>query len=80
MQRCIRDTGLDFLEFVGSKEAVEDVNQIRIALGEEKISAIAYSYGTKVMAMYAEKYPKMVRAAVLDGIVNIEEDIFTMQE
>ena len=40
---------------------------LRIALGEQQITAIGGSYGTRLGAVYATLFPERVRAMVLDG-------------
>lgn len=40
---------------------------------------VAYSYGTKVAELYAERFPKKTRALVLDGVVNLKEDDFNQR-
>lgn len=47
---CIKQTGADVLQHIGTDEAVNDLNAIRHALGEPGLTAVAYSYGTKVAA------------------------------
>ncbi|WP_228723204.1 alpha/beta hydrolase [Limnobaculum xujianqingii] len=76
---CIKHTSANVLKHIGSDEATDDLESIRQALGEEKLTAVAYSYGTQVAAMYAERYPKKTRAIVLDGVVDISEDDITTQ-
>lgn len=71
---CIKNTGRDVIEHIGSDEATDDVDTIRRALGEKKLSILASSYGTQIAAMYAERYPDKIRAMVLDGVVDISED------
>ncbi|SPX85444.1 alpha/beta fold hydrolase [Moraxella ovis] len=39
---------------------------------------LGYSYGTKIVAQYAEYYPSHLRAGVLDGVVDTSEDLFTI--
>ena len=48
---CIKQTGADVLQHIGTDEAVNDLNAIRHALGEPGLTAVAYSYGTKVAAL-----------------------------
>lgn len=74
---CIKQTGAQVVQHVGTEEAVSDLNAIRYALGEPALNAVAYAYGTKVAALYAERFPKRTRALVLDGVVDISEDEFT---
>lgn len=71
---CIKNTGREVIEHIGSDEATDDVDTIRRALGEKKLSILASSYGTQIGAMYAERYPDKIRAMVLDGVVDIAED------
>lgn len=77
IQNCLEKNEEKFLKNLSSNEAFEDIEQIRLWLWEEKISAIAYSHWTKVLAMYAEKYWQNLRAWVFDWVVNLEEDVFT---
>lgn len=76
---CIKQTGADVVQHLGTHEAVHDLDTIRKALGEPALTAVAYSYGTKVAAMYAERFAKKTRALVLDGVVDLNEDDFTQR-
>ncbi len=58
------------LRFVGSDSSAEDMETLRKALGEEKISLLGFSYGTYLGALYAEAHPARVRAMVLDSGVD----------
>lgn len=78
MQKCIKNSWLDFLKNIWTKSALEDIESIRIWLWGNNFSALAYSYGTKVLALYQEKYPKNLRAWVFDWVVDLNEDMFTM--
>lgn len=74
---CVKHSGIEFLKHIDTQNAVLDIERIRMALGEKRLSLIGYSYGTKVLARYLEAYPNSVRAAVLDGVVDVTEDYFT---
>lgn len=76
---CWQNTPHDLLAQLGADYAVMDIEAIRQALGEPKINLIGYSYGTKIAALYAERFPQYLRAAVLDGIVNLNETELQMQ-
>ncbi|WP_411753955.1 alpha/beta fold hydrolase, partial [Serratia sp. (in: enterobacteria)] len=76
---CIKQTGADVVQHMGTREAVNDLDAIRRALGEPALTAVAYSYGTKVAALYAERFPKKIRALVLDGVVNLKDDDFSQR-
>ncbi len=47
-----------------------DMDRIRAALGDKKLSYLGFSYGTALGWTYAHLYPTNVRAAVLDGAVD----------
>ncbi len=43
---------------------------LREVLGDEKLSYLGQSYGTRLVAVYAEMFPQNVRAMVLDGAID----------
>jgi len=49
--------------------AAADLNEIRVALGYEKINVTGASYGTRLSLEYIRRYPETVRAASLVDIV-----------
>lgn len=73
LQACIDNTGAEVLQHIGTDEAVSDVDRIRQALNDKKLTAISYSYGTQVALLYAERFPLTTRAIVLDGVVDLDE-------
>jgi pimeloyl-ACP methyl ester carboxylesterase len=58
------------LAYVGTVDAAQDLDRIRAALGDAKLTFIGHSYGTLLGATYAEMYPGHVRAMVLDGAID----------
>ena len=60
----------DLLANLSSSATVDDMDAIRAALGEEKLTYLGFSYGTYLGAQYADRYPQNVRALVLDGAVD----------
>lgn len=68
-EACLRNTG-DELGFVDTVSSARDIDRIRVALREDVISYIGYSYGTLLGATYADLYPSHVRAFVLDAAVD----------
>ncbi|WP_072806174.1 alpha/beta fold hydrolase [Rhodococcoides yunnanense] len=62
--------GADVLAHVGTRDAVRDMDILRAALGDEKLTYLGQSYGTRLGAVYAEMFPQNVRALVLDGAVD----------
>ena len=49
--------------------AVRDLDEVRAALGYERINLYGVSYGTRVAQHYLRRYPERVRAVILDGVV-----------
>ncbi len=60
------------LRFVATTSTVRDMERVRRALGDRQLTYVGYSYGTYLGALYADRYPKRVRAFVLDGAVDPE--------
>ena len=62
--------------FAGTNNAARDLDLLRAALGDEQLSYVGYSYGTRLGATYAELFPDNVRALVLDAAVKPTNDLF----
>ena len=69
-QRCTDRVGADVLANVGTRDAARDLDVLRAALGDEKLTYLGYSYGTRLGSTYAEDFPQNVRALVLDGALD----------
>jgi pimeloyl-ACP methyl ester carboxylesterase len=48
---------------------VQDLEQVRAALGIERWNIYGVSYGTRVAQHYLRRYPERTRSVVLDGVV-----------
>ncbi len=59
-----------FLPYLTTENTARDMDAIRQALGEEKISYLGYSYGTYLGSVYATMFPERVRRLVLDSVVD----------
>ena len=59
------------LPFVGTKNVARDMERIREAVGDAKLTYLGYSYGTVIGQVYADMFPAKVRAIVLDGAVDL---------
>jgi pimeloyl-ACP methyl ester carboxylesterase len=66
---CVRRSG-DLLPYVGTRDAARDMDRIRAALDEPRLSYLGFSYGTLLGVRYAEQFPDRVRALVLDGAID----------
>lgn len=59
------------LPYLGTNNVARDMETVRKALGEDKLTYVGYSYGTEIGQVYADMYPDRVRAFVLDGAVDV---------
>ena len=58
------------LPFMTTVDAAKDMDLIRAALGDSKLTYLGFSYGTFLGSTYANLYPTRVRAFVLDGAID----------
>ena len=63
-----------YLAHVGTLDAARDMDVLRAALGDRKLTYYGASYGTFLGAKYAQLFPTHIRALVLDGAVNPAEN------
>ena len=66
---CQKRSG-DLLPFMDSASTARDMDQIRIAVGDDKLTYLGFSYGTYIGQWYAHLFPTKIRALSLDGIVD----------
>jgi pimeloyl-ACP methyl ester carboxylesterase len=73
--QCAQRTthGDAMLANVGTRDVVRDLDVLRSALGEQKLTYLGYSYGTEIGSRYAEEFPGKVRAMVLDGALDPQQ-------
>ncbi len=72
-QGCEERTG-EAIQHVSTNQAARDIDAIRRALGEDRVSYFGFSYGAELGAVWATMFPDTVRAAVLDGAVDPRAD------
>jgi pimeloyl-ACP methyl ester carboxylesterase len=75
-EKCAAETkfGASMLANLGTRDVVKDMDVLRSALGDAKLSYVGYSYGTRIGTEYAETFPQNVRALILDGAVDPTQD------
>ena len=66
---CQANSGTE-LPYVSTVDAAMDMDYIRRAVGDPKLTYIGFSYGTLLGATYAGLYPTHIRAMVLDGAID----------
>jgi len=68
----------DMLAHVSTDDTARDLDRLRRAVGDEKLTYMGFSYGTYIGERYAELFPTNVRAMVLDGVVDPTADLDTL--
>ncbi|MDN3020334.1 alpha/beta hydrolase [Streptomyces sp. S.PB5] len=63
---CARNGG-ELIRHISTKNNARDLDRLRVALGERRVSAWGVSYGTYVGAAYAEMFPRRTDRFVLDS-------------
>ncbi|GAA0340066.1 alpha/beta hydrolase [Actinoallomurus spadix] len=71
-QACAKKFGW-LLPHLRTTDTARDIDGIRAALGQKKISYYGFSYGTYLGATYGTLFPKRVNRMVLDGNVDVRE-------
>ena len=71
---CLANNG-DILAHVSTANVARDMDVLRAAVGDEKLSYLGYSYGTFLGATYAALFPDGYRALVLDSPVDVQQYI-----
>lgn len=78
-QGCEQESG-SLLGHVDTVSAARDLDQIRQALGETKLTYFGFSYGTYLGDTYAHLFPQRVRALVLDSVLDPSLDETALTE
>ena len=68
--------GVD-LNMYHSAASAADLNDLRLALGYEKLNLYAVSYGTRLALTVLRDYPEAIRSAVLDSTYPLEVNLYT---
>lgn len=55
---------------VSTANVARDMDAIRASMGDEQLNFIGLSYGTYIVANYANIFPERVRAVVADGVLD----------
>ena len=58
------------LQYYTTDIAMQDLDQVRSALGYETINLYGVSYGTRAALVYSKMFPERVRSLVLDAVVD----------
>lgn len=71
-RRCAEQLGETFdLRMYSTPIAMDDLNEIREALGYETINLVGGSYGTRASLIYLRRHPDTVRSVILNGVAPV---------
>jgi pimeloyl-ACP methyl ester carboxylesterase len=73
-RKHLLEAGID-LSAYNSAEMAADVNDLRAALGYEKVNLYGVSYGSRTALTVMRDYPVILNSVVLDSVVPLEKDI-----
>jgi pimeloyl-ACP methyl ester carboxylesterase len=57
-------------EHMSTADVARDLDLLRRAVGDSKLTYLGFSYGSFLGATYAKLYPANIRALVIDGVLN----------
>lgn len=69
IQTCLDDLPEADLTQYTTEIAMQDLDEVRAALGYEQVNLLGVSYGTRAALTYARLFPDRVRSLILDGVV-----------
>ena len=67
VEACVASLDAD-LRFYTTEIAMQDLDQVRAALGYPQINVYGASYGTRAALDYVRQFPEYVRTLILDGV------------
>ena len=68
--RTCEQNAREVLPFLSTENTARDMDRVREAVGDAQLTYVGESYGTYLGSLYANMFPKKVRAMVLDGAVD----------
>ncbi|GAA4793731.1 alpha/beta hydrolase [Actinomycetospora chlora] len=72
-QRCGAVSG-ELLDHISTADTARDLEALRVAVGDERLTYVGLSYGTLIGQTYANLFPDKVRAMLLDGLIDAVDD------
>jgi pimeloyl-ACP methyl ester carboxylesterase len=66
---CARRAG-PIIDHMSTANVARDMDLLRRAVGDRKMTFAGYSYGSYIGATYANMFPDRVRAIIIDGVVD----------
>ena len=68
--RACDERGGPIIDHMSTANVARDMDLLRQAVGDRKMTFVGYSYGSAVGSTYANMFPGKVRAVVIDGVID----------
>ncbi|MDB3936473.1 alpha/beta hydrolase [Granulosicoccus sp.] len=65
----------DRLNWLGSNQVVGDMDMIRVANRSEKLDFLGFSYGSRLAALYLQKFPDSSGRILMDGVISPDSSL-----
>jgi pimeloyl-ACP methyl ester carboxylesterase len=75
IRACLANSSRKVLGHTSTADVARDMDRMRQAVGDDKLTYLGFSYGTFLGATYASLFPGKMRAVVLDGPVDAKRYI-----
>lgn len=69
VRSCVQRSG-DLLPYIGTEYVARDMDLLRAAVGDPRLTYLGLSYGSYLGTVYANLFPHRVRALALDGAID----------
>ncbi|HEX4440087.1 MAG TPA: alpha/beta fold hydrolase [Thermoanaerobaculia bacterium] len=63
------------LELYTTSIAMDDIDDVRAALGYDRLNILGGSYGTRAAQVYMRRHPEHVRTVILEGVVPMDDKL-----
>jgi pimeloyl-ACP methyl ester carboxylesterase len=70
LDRACDEEGGRSMDHMSTANVARDLDRMRAAVGDKKLTYVGYSYGTQLGQTYANMFPKRFRAIVIDGVLD----------
>jgi pimeloyl-ACP methyl ester carboxylesterase len=70
---CAKYAG-PIMNHMSTADVARDMDLLRQAVGDKKLTYAGYSYGTYIGSVYANMFPDKVRAVIIDGVIDPVSD------
>ena len=74
LQQCLLDLDADVTKYTQDL-ANEDIHDILLALGYDRVNLYGGSWGTRSALLYNRQFPEQVRSVILDGAAPLENKV-----